>query len=157
GFNRMLRCRIDSGERVHVQALSRRHPHDSTLAALHHLLGDPLCQKQRSDYVDLEFAAHVRPRNVENRSSLQNPGVIHQDLDVPSECLLSVALIRKVELLNLQGDTACGRFALQRLNLSVYFDGSDHIEALLGKSHCDFMPKTSRSTCNQDLLHDCLL
>src|SRR5262249_51691879 len=157
GFNRMLRCGIDSRERVHVQAFSRRHPHDSTLAALYHLLGNPLCQQQRSDHVDLEFVAHVWPWNVENRPALQNPGVVHQDLDVPSECLLSFALIRNVEFLDSQGDTACGRFALQRLNLSVYFDRSDHIEALPGKSHCYFMSKTSPSSCNQDHLHHWLL
>src|SRR5262249_18734454 len=67
------------------------------------------------------------------------------------------ALVRNVELLDSHGDTACGRFALQRLNLGIYFDRRDHIEALPGKPHCYFMSKTSPSSCDQDLLHRCLL
>jgi len=49
------------------------------------------------------------------------------------------------------------RFALQRLNLSVYFDRGDHVETLWGKSHCHFMSKTRAGSCNQDLLHRFLL
>src|SRR5262249_44322543 len=130
----MLRGRIDAGERVRIQALSRRYPHDTTLTAFDHLLGDPLGQQQRPDHVDLELMTHICSWDVEDRAAFQNTGIVHQNLDTPGECLLAISLICHVKLLDLEGDTALGRLAFQRLDLGPDLDRGDYIESLLAKS-----------------------
>ena len=44
GFDGMLGGGVDPGKRIDVESLPGRHPHDATLTALDHLLGDPLGQ-----------------------------------------------------------------------------------------------------------------
>src|SRR5262249_1472665 len=153
----MFRRRIDAGERVRIQALSRRYPHNTTLTAFDHLLGDPLGQQQRADHVDLELMTHVCSWDVEDRAAFENAGIVHQNLDIPGECLPAISLICHVELLDLKGDTARGRLAFQGLDLGPDLDCGDYIESLLRKPHCGLMSKARACSCNQDPLHCCLL
>src|SRR6516225_11368266 len=83
----MLRGRIDAGERIRIQALSRRYPHNTTLTAFDHLLGDPLGQQQGPDHVDLELTTHICSWDVEDRAAFQNAGIVHQNLDIQASAL----------------------------------------------------------------------
>src|SRR6516225_5632177 len=153
----MLRGRIDAGERVRIQALSRRYPHNTTLAAFDHLLGDPLGQQQGPDHVDLKLMTHIRRWDVEDGAAFQNAGIVHQNLDIKGECFFAISLICHVKLLDLKGDTARGRLAFQGLDLGPDLDCGDYIESFLRKSHCGLMSEARACSCNQDPLHGCLL
>jgi hypothetical protein len=45
--------------------------------------------------------AHVGTRDVENRTTFQNAGIVHQDLDAPVERFFPISFIDNVKLLNL--------------------------------------------------------
>src|SRR5215469_389810 len=153
----MLRGRIDPGKRVHIEALSRRDPNNPPLTAFHHLLGDPLRQQEWPNHIDLKLMAYVGPRDVENRTTLQNAGIVYQDFDAPVERFLPISFIDNVKLFNLQVDPACRCLPFQGLDLGIDLDCGDYIESLFRKSHCGLVSKARACSCNQDPLHWCLL
>src|ERR1700677_2164940 len=150
----MLGRRIDPAERIHVQTLTRRYPDDPPLSSLDHLLGDALSKKQRANDVDLEFVPHVRAGNVEDRSTFQSAGVVHQDLDIPAQGLPTVALVGDIELLDRELYATRYGLALQGLDLSVDLDRRDDIEALFGKPHRRFATEAGTGPNDQHSLHE---
>ena len=149
----MFGGRVDAGEGIDVQALSGRDPDDPPWPALDHLLGDALGQRERPDDVHLELLSHVGRGNVDDGAALQNPGVVHQDLDVPRQCFLAVAAVGHVELLDPERHARSGGLPLERLHLRVDLDRGDDVEPLLRQSHRDLESEARACASDQDFFH----
>ena len=119
----------------------------------YHLLRDALRQEQRPNDVYLKLIPHVARGNVNDGTSLKNAGIVDQDVDVPRKRFPAITLNCDIEFLYLYLQPTRRDITLKRLNLPVYLNGSDHLEALLCKLHGHSVSKAGSRACNQNLLH----
>lgn len=66
--------------------------------------------------------AHVLSRDVEHAAAFEDASVVHENLNIPTQRLSAIPVVRHVELLDLKSDAACSGLPLQGLDLCPDLD-----------------------------------